>query len=216
MKSRSLDRIAAVVSLLLLSTLGLFTFYLSQVANRDTGARPARPVASSEPDYFVERLALLTMNERGEPSFRLEARQLQHFPADDSTEFEQPVMVSLDPSRPRVTVTADRGRLEQGSEAAHLTGNVVVTRAATASAAPMKAETEYAVVLPDEDIVRTDQPVTVVQGGSQLTGIGMELNNRTRQLRVDSRVRAVIQPPSQTPPPTSGSPRGPARTGPAR
>jgi len=194
MKARALDRLAAGVSLALLTGLALFTYYLAQVSDRTQTRRPATVLAPDEPDYFVERMALLTMNEQGQPSFRMEARQLQHFPEDDRTEFEEPVMVSLDPSRPRVTVTANRGELRSGTEEARLSGDVIVTRAATPNAPPMKAQTEFAIVLPNEDIVRTDHPVTVIQGGNLLTGVGMELNNRTRQLRVDSRVRAVIQP----------------------
>jgi lipopolysaccharide export system protein LptC len=199
MKARGLDRIAAGISLVLLAALGLFTFYLARVAEREQNARAERPAASDEPDYFVERMALLTMNERGEPAYRLEAGEVKHFPAEDVAEFESPVMVSLDPARPRITLTANRGKLLRGGEEAHLSGNVVMTRGATESAPPMKAETEFAVVLPDEDIVRTDQPVTIVQGGNSLAGVGMELNNRTRQLRVDSRVRAVVQPPADRP-----------------
>jgi lipopolysaccharide export system protein LptC len=207
MNSRLRDRIAAAVSLLLLAALGLFTFYLAQVADRERTRQVARPAATDGPDYFVERLALLGMNELGEPSFRLEARQLQHFPADDTTVFEEPVMVSLDASRPRVTVTADRGRLTSGGDEAHLSGNVIVTRAATERAPPMRADTDYAVVIPDRDIVRTDWPVTVVQGANRLTGVGMELDNRARTLRVDSQVSAVWQPPAQPAPTGAGAHR---------
>ncbi|RPH46406.1 MAG: LPS export ABC transporter periplasmic protein LptC [Burkholderiales bacterium] len=202
MKARSLDRIAAVVSVVLLGTLGLVTFYLAQVSESEERSRVPRVVAPDRPDYFVERMSLLTMNEQGDPSYRLEASQLQHFPQDDVADFEDPVMVSLDPARPRVTITANRGRLIQGGEEARLSGNVVVTRAATDKTAPMKVETEYAVVRPDEDIVRTDWPVAVIQGGQQLNGVGMELNNRTRQLRVDSQVRVVVPPPA----PPAGAP----------
>jgi lipopolysaccharide export system protein LptC len=208
MNSRTSDRIAALVSLALLAALALFTFYLAQVAERQNATRTPERARTGEPDYFVERLALLGMNERGQPSFRLEARQLQHFPDDDVTVFEEPVMVSLDPERPRVTVTADRGRLTEGGDAAHLSGNVVVTRAATPSAAPLKAETEYAIVYPERDLIRTDREVTVIQGGSRLTGVGMELDNRSRELRVDSRVRGVWQAPERAPATAAGAPRG--------
>lgn len=204
MNSRLYDRIAAVVSLVLLAALGLFTFYLSQVAEREQARKPARKALSTEPDYFVERLALLGMNEQGAPSFRLEAQRLQHFPDGDTTLFEEPVIVSLDTSQPRITVTADRGRLSSGGEEAHFSGNVVVTRAATPTAAPMRADTDYAVVLPDRNIVRTDWPVTIVQGGSRFTGVGMEIDNRNRQLRVNSQIRAVVLPPT----PAAADPRG--------
>jgi lipopolysaccharide export system protein LptC len=115
---------------------------------------------------------------------------------------------------PATDHVAVRGRLIQGGEEARLSGNVVLTRAATERAAPMKVETEYAVVYPDEDIVRTDWPVAVIQGGQQLNGVGMELNNRTRQLRVDSQVRVVVPPPA--PPAAAPARAEPAPAGGAR
>jgi lipopolysaccharide export system protein LptC len=199
MHSRLHDRIAATLSLVLLATLALFTFYLAQVAEREERTRQPRGAPSNEPDYFVDRLALLSMNERGEPSFRLEAQRLQHFPVDDATVFESPIVVSLDPGRPRLTVTARKGRLLDGGEEAHLSGDVVLTRAASADAAPLRVETDFAVVLPDSEIVRTDRPVIVMQGGQRLSGVGMELDNRTRRLRVDSRVSAVWPAPAAPP-----------------
>ncbi|HYF57763.1 MAG TPA: LPS export ABC transporter periplasmic protein LptC, partial [Burkholderiaceae bacterium] len=162
MRGRRIDRLAAGVSLVLLAALGLFTYHLSQSPGAGL-ERADAGLAPGEPDYFVERLALLSMNDRGEPTYRLEARQLRHFPQDDSTEFDAPVMVSLDPARPRITVVADRGRLIEGGGEAHLSGNVVVTRAATDRGAKMVAETEYAIVYPDRDLIVTDRPVTLVQ-----------------------------------------------------
>jgi lipopolysaccharide export system protein LptC len=195
MRSRLYDRMAAGISVLLLMVLGLFTYYLAQVNERQQAqAARARPPSDS-PDYFVERLALLSMNERGEPSFRLEAKQLEHFAPTDSTVFRAPVMVSLDPAQPRVTVSAARGRLIEGGDEVQLSGNVLVSRAGSTDTPPLRISTEFAVVFPGEDVIRTDRPVSVAQEGSVLEGIGMELNNRTRQLRVDSKVRVVWQAP---------------------
>jgi lipopolysaccharide export system protein LptC len=210
MNSRLYDRLAALVSLVLLVGLGLFTYYLAAVADRQQRQTDARP--STEPDYFVEGLALITMNESGAPSFRLEAERLRHYGEDDSTEFVRPRLVSLDPGRPRVVVVAERGRVSNDGNEAHLFGNVVITRAATAGAAAMRAETDYAVVLPDRDLVRTDRPVRIVQGGNTLTGVGMELDNKARQLRLDSQVRAVWQADADPAPPARARPsRTPAR-----
>lgn len=200
MNARLYDRLAATVSILLLAALGLFTFYLAQVAERDrTRARPSQ-VAPGQPDYYVDRLALMTMTARGDPAYRIEARKLVHVPSDDTTTFESPVMVTLDPARPRVRVTAQQGRLFNPTptreQEAHLSGNVQLVRDATANAAALNAVTEFAIVLPDQDIVRTDRPVSIRLGAHQLEGTGMELNNRTRQLRLDSKVRAVLQPPA--------------------
>ncbi|MEI6547452.1 MAG: hypothetical protein WCN85_10590, partial [Burkholderiales bacterium] len=66
-KAQLQERAAAAISLVLLTTLALFTYYLSQVAERDMARAPRAKVVSNDPDYFVENLGLLTMNARGEP-----------------------------------------------------------------------------------------------------------------------------------------------------
>jgi len=195
-KAQLQERAAAALSLVLLTMLALFTYYLSQVAERDMARTPRAKVVSNDPDYFIENLGLLTMNARGEPSLRIEARSMKHLPADDVILFESPVLVSLDPLQPRITIVADRGRTIHGSDETQLSGNVVVTRAAAAGRPPMAATTDFAIVLADQDIVLTDRPVNIIMGGNRLAGTGMELNSRTRQLRLDSSVQAVLQAPA--------------------
>lgn len=201
MNQRLRDRLAAAVSVALLAALSLFTLYLAQRAARDRERPAAAAPAAGEPDYFVDRMALLTMNDAGAPAYRLQASSLTHFPADDMAQFEAPVMVSLDPARPRVTVTADRGRLlNQASRREHevqLSGHVNVVREARKDSAELVAVTDFAVVLPSADIVRTDRPITITHGPHRLEAVGMELDNKARRLRLDSKVRATLEPPSR-------------------
>ena len=201
MNARLRDRLAAAVSVVLLAALGLFTLHLARQAARDRERPAPTAPAAGEPDYFVDRLALLTMNDAGAPAYRLQARSLVHFPADDSAQFEAPVMVSLDTSRPRVTVTADRGTiLNQASrqdQQVHLSGHVNVVREARKDSPELVALTDFAIVLPDADIVRTDRPITITHGPHRLEGVGMELDNKSRQLRLDSKVRATLEPPAR-------------------
>jgi lipopolysaccharide export system protein LptC len=191
LNSRLYDRIAAALSLMLLVGLGLFTYYLAAVADRTQ--QPTGRRTFDEPDYFVEGLTLTKMNAQGLPAFRLEAEGLRHQPDSDATEFVKPRMVSLDPARPRVVMVADRGLVARDGNETQLVGNVVITRAATPQAEALRAETDYALVLADQDIVRTDRPVRIMQGANLLSGVGMELNNEARQLRLDSNVRTVWQ-----------------------
>jgi LPS export ABC transporter protein LptC len=195
-KAQLQERAAAALSLVLLTTLALFTYYLSQIAERDMTRKPRAKVVTNDPDYFVENLGLLTMNARGEPSLRIEARSMKHLPADDVILFESPVLVSLDPQQPRITIVADHGRAIHGSDETQLSGNVVLTRAGSPGRPPMAATTDFAIVLADQDIVLTDRPVNIIMGGNRLAGTGMELNSRTRQLRLDSSVQAVLQAPA--------------------
>lgn len=205
MRTRALDRVAAGISVALLTALGLFTFYLSQVAESENQRTVSTAPASNRPDYFVDRMAVLSMTPEGAPSYRLEARRLEHFASSDIAAFEAPIMVSLDPQRPRVTVTALRGELLDRGDEVRLSGEVHLTREGSAERAPMTVRTEYAIVYPNTDRVVTDRPVEVIQGDRQLNGTGMLLDHRSRQLQVDSAVRVVITAP---PPPVSGGPAG--------
>ncbi len=200
MNPRLYDRLAATVSVILLTVLALFTIYLARAAERDRVRSVPASVAPGQPDYFVDRLALLTMTATGAPGYRIEARRLVHFPEDDTARFESPTLISLTPGRPQLTVTADTGLLfnptAQREQSVHLSGQVRLTRAATAQAGLLQADTDFAIVLPDRDLVQTDRAVQIRLGEHRLDGIGMELNTATRQLRLDSRVSAVFQPPT--------------------
>ena len=206
---RLLDRLATGLSLTMLIALGLFSIHLAQQAERER-ARPAAPAPGpQEPDYFVERLTLLTLDAQGEPLWRLQAQALRHFPADDSARFEAPLLVSLNPDRPTSRVKADSGlwfnqQLQPTGQIAReqrieLAGGVEIERAAMPGRAALRAKTPSATVLPDVERVYSDQPVVVREAGHQLDGTGFALDLRERSLRLDSRVKAVWQPPSAAP-----------------
>ncbi len=197
MTPRVYDRLAAGVSVALLLILAAGTYFLAQFSLRDTGPAVARAL-THDPDYFVEDLVFTRINTQGDPVFRVSATRMLHYPDDQSSDFERPVLVSLDPEKPRVTVRADRGSTSADGKETVLTGNVVLVRDAGANEPAMTIRTESATVYSETEIARTDQPVRIERGDSVLTGVGMEFNNAARSLRVDSRVQLTWQPPPPT------------------
>ncbi len=198
MKQRAYDRLAAGISVLLLAALAVTTYYLAQTASHPTGDASARRKLH-EPDYFVEDFQLTRLNPRGEPVFRLTAKRLDHYPDDDTLDFVEPVLVSLDATKPLVTIRSDRGTATTGGVETHLYDNVVLTRAATAKSPPMKVESDYLLLLTEQDIARTDKPVRITYGDSVLDGVGMEFNNDTRQIELYSQVRGRWTSPPPRP-----------------
>jgi lipopolysaccharide export system protein LptC len=69
---------------------------------------------------------------------------------------------------------------------------VVVVREAGKGQNELRVQTEYLQVLPDRDLARTDKPVVITEGRSRLAGVGMELNNKTRQFMLRSQVRGTF------------------------
>lgn len=194
MRRRSWDNLAAGVSLVLLAGLAAGTWYLALLSDREE-ARASVRTPPGEPDYFLDDAVFTRINVNGDPVYRMSAQHLLHFPEDGTSVYRSPVLVSVDPARPRVTVRADQGRSNADGSQTVLTGDVVLVRAPTESEPQMTIRTEKVTIHSDTQIAQSDQPVRIERGSSVLTGIGMEFDNAARSLKVDSQVTFTWQPP---------------------
>jgi LPS export ABC transporter protein LptC len=93
-----------------------------------------------------------------------------------------------------VTIASDRGRLLEGGDKVWFEGNVVMVREADLRYAATRLTTDRLLVLPDDGVARTTDPVLVENPLGRLEASGLELNNQTRILKLD-RVRATYKPP---------------------
>lgn len=197
-RKRSWDRLAAFVSIALLVAFAAGSFYLAELSERMNAGIGTRKL-THEPDFFVEHFSLIRLDAQGQPVFRLSADRMLHFPDDDSSEYERPRLVSLDPGKPLVTLRAERGRAEGDGERTHLYDDVLLTRAPTEGKPSLKVTTDYVLLLSKEDVARTDRPVRIEQGQSVLTGIGMDFYNEDRRLDVRSDVQGTWTQPAPRP-----------------
>jgi len=195
--TRSWDRFAATLSMLLLSALAAGSYYLAELSRR-LATEPGSAVLRHEPDYFVEKLVFTRVNAQGQPAFRLSAERMVHFPDDLSTEYSRPEVVSLDADKPMLRMVGDTGKSSADGIETHLYGNVVMTREAGGGDPAMTVRTDHVIIYSDTEIARTDRPVTIERGDSTLTGVGMEFDNSARSLTVESRVRGTWQPAPRT------------------
>jgi lipopolysaccharide export system protein LptC len=190
MKARTYDRLAALLAIFLLSILAAFTFYLAEFANR--GDQPVESKAlRHEPDYFVERFTLVKLNAQGQPAFRMAADLMKHFPDDDTTEFVKPTLVSLDKSKPVITVVSDTGKSGPQGDITELFGSVVLTRAPNDAGKQLKVYTEYLLIDSNKETGTTDKPTKITQGDSEMTGIGMNFDNLNRLFALHSKVKST-------------------------
>jgi lipopolysaccharide export system protein LptC len=55
--------------------------------------------------------------------------------------------------------------------------------------------TEYLHIIPEKDFAETDKPVTITEPRAIIHAVGMELNSKTRVIRLISSVRGQLAPP---------------------
>jgi lipopolysaccharide export system protein LptC len=192
MSARSPMRFRLVAILAPTIALALGSFWLLEVMRRTAGGFLPSP-QRSEPDFYVEKFNYVKMSKTGSAQYHISGTRLTHNPEDDSYDITLPVINNLGNVQAPMTIRSERAQVNSDNSQVRLYDNVHMDRPASPTNEPMHAKTEYLLVLPDDDVMRTDKPVELTLGRSKLTGTGMMANNATRELRLTSNVHGTYQ-----------------------
>lgn len=177
----------------LLPLLGLLgvTYWLNQQVRQEI-AKP--DYKRHDPDAIMENFSAVKMNQQGAPRFIMNAKKMQHYPDDDSTELDAPRLTTLSDERPPIHTSAQRGLVSSKGDEVFLYQNVSVVREAGAGREELTLLTEYLHAIPDQDLANTDRPVTIVDAHNTTHGIGLEMDNKARTIKLLAQVRSEHVP----------------------
>ena len=116
------------------------SWWLTRNAAQPPGLDPAR--ARNEPDYIIENFVARAMNELGARKYVLSARELRHYPRDDTAHLVEPALVQYLPDGGLVTTRADTGVMPGDGSEILMEGNVRVQRMAGQAAAGGEIQAE--------------------------------------------------------------------------
>ena len=190
------DRATLVLSVLLTGGLAVGSYWLAQQARLSD---PVVRQLGHDIDYTADQITLTRMDETGRAQYVVDATKLIHFADDDSAELTQPKMVGAKLNRPEMRVRADLGKTTSEGQEVRLFGNVVMVRQPWKGAPELLAKGPYMLAFPEREVISSDQPVVVTQGGSRVDANVMHYDNGTQSLQLDGggnggRIREVIQP----------------------
>jgi lipopolysaccharide export system protein LptC len=146
-----------------------------------------------DPDYIIEQSKLSKLDVTGRLHYTMTAKDIRHFPDDDSTDLIKPVIVILHTSKPPVTMSSERAHVNENAEQVDLYENVRILRAASPTQEQMLATMNNLTVRPDDDTGFTKDPVLIVQGKSWLKGVGMNVNNKTQVYVLESQAAGQFE-----------------------
>ncbi|MBI5891792.1 MAG: LPS export ABC transporter periplasmic protein LptC [Nitrosomonadales bacterium] len=145
-------------------------------------------------DYVVENISATTLNLQGNPRFTLVAERLWHYPDDDTTHLQMPLLTSLYPDRPPTLTSARAGKISSKGDDVYLFDEVLVLRPAYGDVPEQRFATDYLHFVPDRDWAETDRAVLLTNQYSVIRAVGMELDNKARTARLLAHVRATHEP----------------------
>jgi lipopolysaccharide export system protein LptC len=147
-----------------------------------------------DPDYIMDRLSAVRMDERGLPQHRIEAERLVHYPDDLSTELDTVHLTSFAEPAEAWNLYAARARLWDDGSLLLMPGEVVIERRGGPNNRPLKLTTSDLRVVPNSQLAETDQRVLMVSGGDIIESVGMRANFKEDRLELLSKVRATHEP----------------------
>ncbi len=177
------ERGTLLLSVVLLGGLAAGSYWLAEQAR--LGDLPTRALGH-DIDYTAEDITLTRMDETGRAQYVVDAKKLVHYYDDDTGELTLPHLVGSKVDRPEMRLRADRGVASDDNQEVRLYGNVVMNREPWRNAASMVAKGSYMLVYPEREVLSTDQPVSIIQGGSTMEANAMHYDNGTRQVRFGS------------------------------
>ena len=183
-------RIRIAVLLAILIALALGSFWVLQVMHNDSDAMLTK-APSTKPDYYVDNFVYVKMALDGAPRYSITGARMEHYPIDDSFKVDLPIIHSLDKAKPPMLLRSDRALIEDDNSKIHMHGHAFAERDPVGKSEKLTVNSEYLLLLPDDDEVTTDQPVTIKLGESTLNGVGMIANNATLKLELQSRVHGI-------------------------
>jgi lipopolysaccharide export system protein LptC len=184
------DLIRKALPLLILIALAGMTVWLERTTRVED--KPTSGKLRHDPDVIIDNFTLQRYDENGAVQHTLTAKQMRHFPDNDSAELDEPKLLYQGKLAP-THISAERATLGRDGKEAILRDNVKVLREATAGRAEMTLSTSLLHVYPEDEIARTDQPVRLTQGKSVATGVGMVADRIKEQYVLESRVKATIE-----------------------
>ncbi len=186
------DRLALAFPVVVAGLLAGITFWLDNLVRN---APPTSTAGRNDPDFIVESFTATQTGPDGMLRHVLRARRMTHFPLDDSTLLEQPRLTHFTEKRQMVGAVADQATMSSDGEQVLLTGNVRLTRAATATHSELRLLTSALLVTPNRNKARTDQPVIIEDARSRTNAVGLEFDYESRHLTLLSAVRTTWLPP---------------------
>lgn len=187
-------RLPALLTLGLVLLLAGSSLWMLKATQRNDGSAPVAG-QRTEPDYVIEGFRYVKVARDGSAEYVIDGDQLAHDPVSDDSLITRPHLNSYAPGRAPMTLTAERARINSDHSEFHLIDKVRLNRPQARGSEALTVESDYMVVLPDADVVKTDRAVRAHVGTSTLEGIGMVADNANRQLTLQSRVNATYLNP---------------------
>ena len=198
-------RSAIFFPLVMAALLAMITYWISQTVEQQSVKIDGS--SRHDPDYTMNNFVTSQTDATGKLRYILAAAEMVHYPDDDSTTLQRPRFTQYTVGKPYTRIEGLRGYISNNGEEVQLVDNVKVTREAFDGKGEMQISTEKLFIFPDQDLVKTDSPVTITQAPKTVIHAnGMVYNKKDQTVKLNKRVKVHYERPSNAKPKAAAKP----------
>ena len=179
-------------SLILLIFLAILAFFMDKTAIQSPSSEKNSKNSNSDKnfDYVIENFSTISVNHSSKAHYLISAEKMLRYTGDDATYLDQASLIDTTPGKSLMRVRADQAKLSGNNNDVLLNGNVVVLRP-DENGNKMTMTTSFLHILPNDEIARTDKPVTITEKNTTINTTGIEIDDRNRITTLLSRVKVI-------------------------
>ena len=153
-----------------------------------------------DPDYTMNNFVTTQTDLTGKLRYVLAATEMFHYPDDDSTVLQRPRYTQFTINKPYMQIEALRGYVSSNGEEIELVDNVKVVRQAFEGKGEMQILTEKLVILPNQELAKTDSAVMIKQAPKTvIRAKGMVFDKKNQTTKLFNRVKVHYERPAAIP-----------------
>jgi lipopolysaccharide export system protein LptC len=145
---------------------------------------PAPLYGPPRSDYLLVDYELVSLDDAGAEAFRVSGPRLARHPHLGTLEVEQPRFLFPDSKGGRWNARADRAWVAQDGNELRLIDNVEFDGPPSEAGGRIEVRTSRLSVLPEQNVISNEVPVTVTGPGSILRGRGLRAEMDTRRFQL--------------------------------
>jgi lipopolysaccharide export system protein LptC len=179
---------ATLFPLLLAGLLAGMSFWLEMASRAPATVSDGK--SRHDPDYIITQLELRRFDLQGKLQHTVIAEQLRHYPDDDSTVVLTPrITYHRDPP---TFINAREAQISSKGEHVTLIDDVRVARSGVGNKPDTVLTTTRLDAWPDDEIAKSNVPVTITQGQTNVHGSGLSADNKASLYILEGPVQGVF------------------------
>ncbi|ASL01514.1 LPS export ABC transporter periplasmic protein LptC [Xanthomonas citri] len=181
------------------TTLGVVLFVAAVISGWSAWKQRARPAAAavqeSGADYILRDFELIALDKQsGKELMTLRAPEMHRNRADQTADITTPVFLMPDNANLPWTLRSKTGWVNPDGSQLRLRGDVEGDSPTGGATPPTTFRTQSLDVFPQQNIAKTDAPVTMTRPGIMQSGVGFEADLKSRQYKLLSQVKTRYEP----------------------